>query len=139
MMLYITNIDFDYQVLTDGFNNVGLKFDTTGLEYTLKGSVIAPKADYLDNLSDIDAQRTMVKNKIVEHVNNTTIYITNIGFNYGDFKDGFNSVRFNFVTLDLPFEFNGPVTISKTDYMANQGDINALRQLVKDKIIADLS
>lgn len=66
------------------------------------------------------------------------IYITSINFNYDDYESGFNSVTFNFTSAGATYSVSGSITVSKAEYMGNSGDINSLRQLVKDKIAGDL-
>lgn len=66
MMVYITNISFNYDDgFEQGFNNVTLNFQTTGQSYNISGRIVISKADYLAT-SSIDELRDIVKAKIVE-------------------------------------------------------------------------
>lgn len=69
-----------------------------------------------------------------------TIYITSINFDYDEgYSEGFQGVKLNFTTNSGEYTISGKITISRQDYLDNSSDINELRDLVKNKIIADLS
>lgn len=68
-----------------------------------------------------------------------TIYITDIKLDYTEgYSEGFQSVKLNFTTNGGEYTISGKITISRQDYLDNQGDINTLRDLVKNRIVADL-
>ena len=66
------------------------------------------------------------------------IYITSINFNYDDgIEEGFKNVSLHFQTSGFPYSINGKMTVTKEQYMTAT-NVNEVRQLVKDRIIADL-
>lgn len=65
MMIYITNINFNYDDgLEEGFQNVSLIFQTTGFPYTISGRMTVSKEQYL-GASGIEELRALVKNRII--------------------------------------------------------------------------
>lgn len=65
MMVYITNINFNYdEGFEHGFQNVSLNFQTVGQPYGISGKVVISKADYMAT-TGIDELRQKVKDKII--------------------------------------------------------------------------
>ena len=68
-----------------------------------------------------------------------TVYITNITFNYDSgLEEGMQGVSLSFTTVGGTYSISGKLNIDKTEYLDNQ-DINELRELVKQRIVTDLS
>lgn len=67
------------------------------------------------------------------------IILTGIHFIYNNgHEEGFTDVELNFVTSGTTFDLNGPVIITKEDYLTAGGDVESLRLMVRDKVIEAL-
>lgn len=67
------------------------------------------------------------------------IYITSINFNYDNgVEEGFSNVSLHFQTSGFPYSINGNMTVTKEQYLGTS-NVDEIRQLVKNRIVSDLS
>lgn len=65
MMIYITNINFNYDGdITEGFRDVSLHFQTAGYPYSINGEMTITKEQYLGT-NNITELRDLAKNRII--------------------------------------------------------------------------